>query len=104
MEEDRITSRIIACGLNVHKELGPGLLESAYQNALASEFQNDGIAFISQMTFPLIYNGKWTNKGYRVDFLVEGKVVVEVKAVQAIPLIDHAQVNTYLRLLKCRVG
>ncbi len=88
MEEDRIIARVIACGIKVHRALGPGLMESAYQNCLESEFNISGIQFQSQLALPLIYNGKRTKKGYRVDLLVEGMVVVEVKAVTRIPLID----------------
>ena len=104
MEEDSITTRIIGCAIKVHKVLGPGLLESAYQNALESEFKRARLNFKSQLTFPLVYNGIRTKKGYRVDFLVEENVVLEIKAQKQIPLIDHAQMNTYLRLLSCRVG
>ena len=104
MEEDQLTSRIIACALTVHQALGPGLLESAYQNCLEADLRKQGLKIETQLLLPLIYNGVRTKKGYRVDFLVEKKVVVEVKAERRITLLDHAQVQTYLRLLNCRIG
>jgi GxxExxY protein len=104
MEEDAITARIIACAVKVHDTLGPGLLESAYQISLEEEFKEEKLHFKSQVALPLIYNGRRTKKGYRVDFLVEGRVVVEVKAEKQIQLLDFAQVQTYLKLLELRVG
>jgi GxxExxY protein len=93
MEEDAITARIIACAIKVHKALGPGLLESPYQIGLEEEFKQDKIQFKSQLALPLIYNGRITKKGYRVDFLVEERVIVEVKAEKRIHLLDHAGPN-----------
>src|SRR5688572_15910541 len=104
MEEDAITARIIVCAINVHQNLGPGLLESSYQIGLEEEFKDARVQFQSQLALPLIYNGRRTKKGYRIDFLVEGCVVVEVKAEKQISLLDHAQVQTYLKLTNLRVG
>ena len=104
MKEDAITGRVIACAIKVHKILGPGLLESSYQIALEEEFKDERLQFKSQLALPLIYNGKRTKKGYRIDFLVEERVVVEVKAERQISLLDHAQVQTYLKLMQLRVG
>jgi GxxExxY protein len=77
MREDAITSRIIACAIRVHKILGPGLLESSYQIALEEEFKDERLEFKSQLAVPLIYNGRSTKKGYRIDFVVEESVIVE---------------------------
>jgi GxxExxY protein len=104
MREDAITSRIIACAIKVHQTLGPGLLESSYQIGLEEEFKEEKLQFRSQLALPLIYNGRRTKKGYRIDFLVEERVVVEVKAERQISLLDHAQVQTYLKLLDLHVG
>lgn len=74
MEEDAVTARIIACAIKVHKALGPGLLESAYQISMEEEFKLSNLQFKSQVAVPLIYNGRRTKKGYRIDFLVEERV------------------------------
>lgn len=103
MEEDAVTARIIACAIKVHKALGPGLLESAYQISMEEEFKLSNLQFKSQVAVPLIYNGRRTKKGYRIDFLVEERVVVEVKAERRIQLLDCAQVQTYLKLMHLRV-
>ncbi len=104
MEEDRITGEIIGCAIRVHKALGPGLLESAYQISLEEEFKSNDIEFKSQLILPLVYNGKRTKKGYRIDLLVEKRVVVEVKSERRIQRLDCAQLQTYLKLLHLRVG
>ena len=104
MEEDRITEIIIACAIKVHKALGPGLLESAYRNALFHELSRWGLSVEIEKALPLVYGGIRTNKGYRLDLLVENAVVVEVKAAKAILPIDLSQMQTYLKLTDCNVG
>jgi GxxExxY protein len=104
MREDEVTFRIIGCAMTVHRALGPGLLESAYQNSLDYEFRREKLKIESQKELPLIYNGVRTKKGYRIDFLVENRVVVEVKAVKQITLLDQAQMQTYLRLSNVKIG
>ena len=104
MEEDRLTSEIIASALKVHKALGPGCLESAYKNALHHDLTRKDIRVELEKSFPLVYDGIRTKKGYRVDLLVEKKIVVEVKAAKAIVPVDISQVQTYLTLSGCRVG
>ena len=96
MEEDRLTSVIIASAIKVHKALGPGLLESAYRNGLAHDLRLNKLKVEVEKTLPLIYDGIRTNKAYRLDLLVENKVVVEVKAAKAILPIDLSQMQTYL--------
>ena len=98
-----ITKRIISCALEVHSTLGPGLLESVYEEALAQEFALRKISHIRQKEISLRYKGKdigW----HRIDYLVEDEVIVELKAVETLPRIYEAQVLTYLRALDKRVG
>jgi GxxExxY protein len=99
-----LTSGIIACALTVHKELGPGLLESAYSDALAHEFVLRGTPFERQKAYRVWYKGKYLGCGFRADFVVADAVVVELKAISGIEDIHIAQVNTYLKLSGCRVG
>ena len=98
-----ITERIISCALEVHSTLGPGLLESVYEEALAQEFALRKISNIRQKEISLRYKGKdigW----HRIDYLVEDEVIVELKAVETMPRIYEAQVLNYLRALDKRVG
>jgi GxxExxY protein len=104
MDEDRLTASIIASALKVHKALGPGLLESAYRNALAHDLKLKKLNIEIEKTVPLIYDGIRTTKGYRLDLFVENKIVVEVKAAKAIQPIDFSQMQTYLTLTGTRVG
>jgi GxxExxY protein len=104
MEEDRLTSSIIASALKVHKALGPGLLESSYRNGLAHDLQLKKLNVEMEKTLPLIYDGIRTRKGYRLDLFVEKKIVVEVKAAKAIFPIDFSQMQTYLTLTGAPIG
>jgi GxxExxY protein len=104
MEEDRLTSRIIASALRVHKALGPGLLESAYLNSFSHDLKLNNLKIETEKTLPLVYDGIRTKKGYRIDLLIENKVIVEVKAVKAIRPIDVSQMQTYLTLTGLKVG
>ncbi len=101
---NELSHRIIGLCLEVHKELGPGLLESAYEEALAQELTVAGIAFERQKEAPLIYKGITLNCGYRIDFLVEGKLIVELKAVQELEPVHYAQLLTYLKLERLSLG
>jgi len=102
--EKELTGQIIAAAIEVHRELGPGLLESAYQACLAREFSVRGMLFEQEKTLPVEYKGVRVDCGYRLDFLVAGKVVVELKTVDVIAPVHEAQLLTYLRLTGCRVG
>src|SRR5688572_6166909 len=104
MKEDWLTNIIIASGIKVHKALGPGLLESAYRNALAHDLKLKKLRVEAEKTLPLVYDGIRTNKGYRLDLFVEKKVVVEVKAAKAILPIDLSQMQTYLTLTESKIG
>jgi GxxExxY protein len=101
---NHLTSQIIGAAVRVHRELGPGLLESAYTACLAMEFRSGGLRMESQVAVPIAYHGLRLEIGYRIDMLVEDKVVVEVKAVEALAPIHRAQVLTYLKLKHCPVG
>ncbi len=103
-ETNQLTERIIGAAIEVHRELGPGLLESAYQRALAHELNLRGIKFEEQKSCPVRYKELLLDNAYRLDFLVEGKVVVELKAADALLDVHEAQVLTYLRFTDCRVG
>jgi GxxExxY protein len=100
----QITDRIIGSAIDVHRELGPGLLESAYQACLEYDLSKKGVRFQRQVALPLTYQGMRLDCGYRVDLFVEDRVIVEVKAVEAIARIHYAQMITYLKLKRCRVG
>ena len=102
--EKDLTGQIIGAAIEVHCELGPGLLESAYQACLAREFSVRGLPFEQEMPLPVEYKGVRVDCGYRLDFLVANRVVVELKAVDVIHPVHEAQILTYLKLTDCRVG
>jgi GxxExxY protein len=99
-----ITGSIIAAAIEVHRELGPGLLESAYHSCLCRELALRGVAFQTEVELPVDYKGTHLDCGYRIDLLVENKVAVELKSVEKILPIHQAQLLTYLRLSRMRVG
>lgn len=101
---DKTTETIIGCGIEVHRALGPGLLESAYEVCMAYEMRTRNLEFLAQYPIPVQYKGVKLDCGYRIDFLVAGQVVVELKAKQALTAIDEAQLLSYLRLLRKPVG
>jgi GxxExxY protein len=101
--ETDITDRIIACAIAVHRELGPGLLESAYEAALRLELEAAGLRYRTQVPVPLVYRGRAIGE-YRLDLLVEDTVVVEVKTATRFEPVFDAQVLTYLRLTGKHVG
>jgi GxxExxY protein len=104
MDESDLTSRIIGCALRVHSVLGPGLLESAYQVCLAHELKNHGLEVQTQVELPIVYDGVRLDPGYRLDVLVEGTVVLELKAVETIAPIPKAQLISYLKFGGFPVG
>jgi GxxExxY protein len=101
---NKITEEVIGAAIAVHRALGPGLLESAYQECLCQELALGGIPFERQVPLPLEYRGIRLECGYRLDILVSGAVVVEVKSIEAIAPIHEAQLLTYLRLGGWSVG
>ena len=99
-----ITGTVVDAGLKVHQALGPGLLESAYEQCLLHELHTRGMAAERQVSLPIIYDGARIDAGYRIDLLVNGAIIVEVKAVEALKPIHQAQLLTYLKLSGCRIG
>jgi GxxExxY protein len=99
----KITESIIGCAIEVHRQLGPGLLEGTYEAALAIEFESAGTHFERQLAFPVLYKEKKIGE-YRLDLLVENEVVVEIKSVERFDPIFEAQILTYLRVTGKKVG
>ena len=96
--------QLVDAGLKVHRALGPGLLESAYEHCLAHELNLRGLAVRRQVVLPINYDGLLLDAGYRLDLLVEDSIVVEIKAVDLLTRLHEAQVLTYLKLSKRRLG
>ena len=103
-QRDALTERIIGCGMAVHRALGPGLLESAYEECLCYELKANGIAFEHQVPLPVVYRGVEIDCAYRMDIVVENRVVLELKAVDALLPIHEAQLLTYLKLSGYKTG
>jgi GxxExxY protein len=101
---NKISGRIINAAFKVHKELGPGLLESVYETCLMYEFEQEGLRFAQQKALPVNYKGLFLESGLRLDLLVEDAVVVELKAIDQIQAIHKAQLLTYLKLTGLRLG
>lgn len=104
INENDIAKKIFDCGLIVHKALEPGLLESAYEECLFYELKKTGLSIEKQKALPLIYEDIKMNLGYRLDLIVEEKVIVELKAVETLNDIHLAQLLTYLKLSNCKLG
>ena len=102
--ERTLTREIISAAIDVHRALGPGLLESAYQACLSRELDLHKLRFRQQVELPLVYKDVKLDCGYRIDFIVEEKVVVELKAVEGLLPVHQAQLLTYLRLSGLRIG
>lgn len=103
-EENKITAEIINCAIKVHASLGPGLLESAYQQCLFYELKKSGLDVEKEKPLPVTYQEVKLDCGYRLDLVVEKKVIVELKSVETISNIHLAQMITYLKLSKCKLG
>ena len=104
MEFDALSNRVIGCAIEVHRHLGPGLLESAYEQCLAHELKLAHIPFRLQHAVPLEYKDVHLDCGYRIDVLVDEKIIVEVKSVDALAPIHEAQLLTYMRLAGVSIG
>ena len=104
MDENTIGQEILGCALKVHRVLGPGLLESAYEACLAYELGKSGLTFQRQVPMPVRYDGVELESGYRLDILVESLVVVEVKAVERFTDVHRAQLISYLKLGDYKLG
>jgi len=103
-ELNEISGQVIGAAIEVHRELGPGLLESAYEACLRHELQQRGVRVEQQVPVPVFYKGLHLECGYRLDLLVENQVIVELKAVESLLPIHEAQLLTYLKLYQRRLG
>jgi GxxExxY protein len=101
---DNLTERILGAAIDVHRHLGPGLLESVYQECLVRELAARRLSFVTQQSSPVLYKGVRLSGSYRVDLVVENCVVVEIKAVAALAPVHQAQTLTYMRIADCPVG
>lgn len=104
MTENEISKIVLDCAFKVHSSLGPGLLESAYRTCLAYEMRKAGLTVEEEKALPLIYEEIKLECGYRVDLLINSKVVVELKTVEALNDVHQAQTLTYMKLSGCRLG
>ena len=104
MELNQITQKIIGCAIEVHKILGPGLLESAYEECMIFELQNSGLRVESQKPVPVIYKERKLDYGYRIDILVEDVVLIELKSVDAFNPVHEAQILNYMKFSEKRIG
>lgn len=104
MNENEISNVILGVAIELHKSLGPGLLESAYENALVYELMKKGLDVKQQVAMPFIYKEVKLDVGYRIDLIVENKVLIEVKSIEDLAPVHYSQVLTYLRLSKLKLG
>ena len=104
MEFDELSKRVIGCAIEVHKNLGPGLLESAYERCLSNELTAKGIRHETQKELPIDYKGVRIDSGYRIDLIIENSIIVELKSVDKILPIYEAQLLTYMKLAGIKIG
>jgi len=104
MTENELSFKIIGAALSLHKNLGPGLLESTYENALAYDLREAGLKVQQQLPMPFIYKEVKLEVGYRLDLLIENKVIVEIKSLENIAPVHFAQLLTYLKLSDLKLG
>jgi len=104
MDREQVFKKILDCCFNVHTELGPGLLESAYEACLMFELKQEGLNVKQQVAVPIIYKGVELDVGYRIDLLVNNEIIVELKSVEKMKDIHLAQILTYLKLAECKLG
>ena len=104
MTENELSRIVFDCALKVHQSLGPGLLESAYEECLYYELRKKGLNVEKQKPLPLIYEEVKLDVGYRIDIIVENKLIIEIKSVEALNDVHFAQLLTYLKLTNCKLG
>jgi len=104
MEQDPLTAKVIGCAIEVHRTLGPGLLESTYEQCLARELHLNQIPFKLQVSLPVEYKDVRLDCGYRIDILVDEKLILELKAVESLKAIHEAQLLTYMKLSRINTG
>ncbi|QQR87623.1 MAG: GxxExxY protein [Flavobacteriales bacterium] len=103
-DDDEISGMVVDEAFKLHKDIGPGLLESVYTTLLAHRLRKRGLAVETEKVVALVYDGIRFDQGFRLDLLVEGRVVVELKSVEQVPPVAYKQTLTYLRILDLRVG
>jgi GxxExxY protein len=104
MTENEIGTILIEAAIAVHRELGPGLLETVYETVLARELQDRGLRVERQVPVPIMYKGIHFDEGFRADIIVSGRVIVELKSVERVTAAHKKQVQTYLRMTGCKLG
>ncbi len=104
MEFDKLSNRVIGCAIEVHRTLGPGLLESTYEQCLAREMMLTGLSFQLQYPQPVEYKGLRLDCGYRIDLFVEEQLIIELKSVSQLTTVHEAQLLTYMKLAKASIG
>ena len=104
MTENELSYKVIGVVIELHKQIGPGLLESAYENALAYELRSLGLEVSQQVAMPFVYKDVQLEVGYRIDILVENKIIIEIKSVECLAPVHYSQLLTYLKLSDKRLG
>ena len=104
MTENELSKVVFDCALKVHQTLGPGLLESAYEECLFYELKKTGLEVQKQKALPLVYEDVKLDVGYRIDIIIENKLIIEVKSVDVLNDVHFAQLLTYLKLTNCKLG
>jgi GxxExxY protein len=104
MNENKIGDIIVDCAIHLHRDLGPGLLESVYEVVFASQLRKHGLNVERQVSVPIEFEGETFDEGFRADLIVEGKVIIELKSKSKVAPVDKKQVLTYLRLTKLKLG
>jgi GxxExxY protein len=104
MTENELSYKIIGAAINLHKSLGPGLLESAYEHALANDLREIGFEVKQQVPMPFVYKDVNLEVGYRIDLIVNGKVIIEVKSIESLAPVHYAQTLTYLKLSELKLA
>ena len=104
MTENEISNKVIGIAIELHKKLGPGLLESVYENALAYDLKEAGMKVLQQVPMPFIYKEIKMDIGYRLDLIIESKLIIEVKSVEVLAPVHYAQLLTYLKLSDLKLG
>lgn len=103
-ELNELSGKILKCAIEVHKYLGPGLLESIYEQCLCKEFDLNNINYRKQLLIPIIYKGELLNHKFKIDIMTEEKIIIEIKAIESILPVHKAQLLSYLRLTKIKLG
>jgi GxxExxY protein len=104
MKFDALSNHLIGCAIEVHRHLGPGLLQSVYEQCLATELTGMGIPYQSQLELPVKYKGKIIDCGYRIDILVDNSIIVELKSTEKLVPIHDAQILTYMKMSNIKTG